>query len=159
MSKLTGHQAVVSFVEFCPVIPHALLSSSFDGTCRIWNATDATVQPIVLHAGLEFATGRAAGDSSTEAGPSLSTRRAQQAAAQSQADTGQPSTVDSHVIGITVRHRSLVVLDTMCMESHTALSIMFQTVPISRWRATAGRCWAPRVRFQQRRNLHRGGCQ
>ena len=80
VSVLTGHQLVVSFVEFCPVIPHALLSCSFDGTCRIWNATDQTVPPITLHAGAGFGGARdmhAAGLSS--AGPSLSTRRAQQA--------------------------------------------------------------------------------
>ena len=80
VSVLTGHQLVVSFVEFCPVIPHALLSCSFDGTCRIWNATDSTIPPIILHAGAGFGgvrDGIAAGVSS--AGPSLSTRRAQQA--------------------------------------------------------------------------------
>ena len=107
VSVLTGHRAVVSFVEFCPVIPHALLSCSFDGTCRIWDATSAAVEPIVLHATQEFATGRAGGD--PEAGPSLSTRRAQ-AAPQPQA--GAPEVIvidgeDSHVAGIPVRWASL----------------------------------------------------
>lgn len=45
---LAGHTNVVSFVEFCPMLPRALLSSSFDGTCRIWNAADASVPAIVL---------------------------------------------------------------------------------------------------------------
>ena len=45
---LAGHTNVVSFVEFCPSAPGALLSSSFDGTCRIWHAADASVPAIVL---------------------------------------------------------------------------------------------------------------
>ena len=45
---LVGHTNVVSFVEFCPAQPGALLSSSFDGTCRIWHAADASVPAIVL---------------------------------------------------------------------------------------------------------------
>ena len=45
---LVGHTNVVSFVEFCPARPDALLSSSFDGTCRIWHAADASVPAIVL---------------------------------------------------------------------------------------------------------------
>ncbi len=80
MSVLTGHQLVVSFVEFSPVIPHALLSCSFDGTCRIWNATDSSIPPIVLHAGAGFGGARdATAGGLPSVGPSLSTRRAQQA--------------------------------------------------------------------------------
>ena len=78
VAVLTGHEAMVSFVEFCPVIPHALLSCAFDGTCRIWNATDAAVPPLVLHAGAGcLGVNAAAGLGS--AGPSRSTRRAQRA--------------------------------------------------------------------------------
>ena len=47
---LEGHTGIVSFVDFCPTYAKALLSSSFDGTCRVWNATDAAVQPLVLSA-------------------------------------------------------------------------------------------------------------
>lgn len=48
---LQGHTNVVSFVEFCPSVACALLSSSFDGTCRIWNAADASAPAIVLDVG------------------------------------------------------------------------------------------------------------
>lgn len=110
VSQLAGHRAVVSFVEFCPVIPHALLSCSFDGTCRIWDATSAAVEPIVLRATQQFATGRAGGDAGSEAGPSLSTRGAQQAVPQAEADPAEVIVIDgedSHVAGIPVRPSSL----------------------------------------------------
>ena len=48
VSVLQGHQAFVSYLEFCPTVPSILLSSSADGTCRIWDARDATVPPRVL---------------------------------------------------------------------------------------------------------------
>ncbi len=79
VAVLTGHEAMVSFVEFCPVIPHALLSCAFDGTCRIWNATDAAAPPLVLHAGAGCLGATAAAGTLGSAGPSRSTRRAQQA--------------------------------------------------------------------------------
>ncbi|GAB4817147.1 hypothetical protein N2152v2_004193 [Parachlorella kessleri] len=45
---LVGHTAPVSFVDFSPTLPGTLLSSSFDGTCRIWHARDPTAPPLVL---------------------------------------------------------------------------------------------------------------
>lgn len=38
VSVLTGHEGPVSFVDFHRQIPEILLSSSLDGTCRIWDA-------------------------------------------------------------------------------------------------------------------------
>ena len=38
---LVGHQGPVTYVEFNRSVPNALLSSSFDGTCRIWDATNS----------------------------------------------------------------------------------------------------------------------
>jgi hypothetical protein len=35
---LLGHEAPVTFVDFCRPVPDALVSSSFDGTCRLWDA-------------------------------------------------------------------------------------------------------------------------
>ena len=41
VSVLVGHQGPVTYVDFNKTIPNALLSSSFDGTCRIWDATNS----------------------------------------------------------------------------------------------------------------------
>ncbi len=38
MSVLLGHAQPVTFVDFCKAAPDVLLSSSNDGTCRIWDA-------------------------------------------------------------------------------------------------------------------------
>lgn len=50
VSVLVGHGGPASFVDFHPALPDALLSASFDGTCRIWTARDAAAPPIVLGA-------------------------------------------------------------------------------------------------------------
>lgn len=69
---LEGHTGIVSFVDFCPTCPKALLSSSFDGTCRVWNATDAAVQPLVLSAASPAAfAGSGAPGGGPSAAPSL----------------------------------------------------------------------------------------
>ncbi|KAK9829398.1 hypothetical protein WJX72_005590 [[Myrmecia] bisecta] len=54
VSVLVGHTAAVTFVDFCRALPHALLSSSFDGTCRIWNAQTSAPAAIVLRASPQF---------------------------------------------------------------------------------------------------------
>jgi WD40 repeat protein len=54
LSLLVGHEAIVTFLGFCPAVPHALLSSSYDGTCRIWNAVDAATPSLVLNASPAF---------------------------------------------------------------------------------------------------------
>lgn len=41
VSVLVGHQGPVTYVDFNRSVPNALLSSSFDGTCRIWDATNS----------------------------------------------------------------------------------------------------------------------
>eukprot|EP00873_Tetraselmis_striata_P019505 jgi/Tetstr1/439769/TSEL_028182.t1 len=46
---LLGHTAPVSYLDFHPKLPHVLLSSSFDSTCRIWNVLDAGAPAMVLH--------------------------------------------------------------------------------------------------------------
>lgn len=71
---LEGHTGIVSFVDFCPTCPQALLSSSFDGTCRLWNAADASVQPIVLSAASQ--TSFATASARHRAGSLAPTRRA-----------------------------------------------------------------------------------
>lgn len=48
VSVLVGHGGAAAFVDFHPTHPDALLSASFDGTCRIWRARDASAPPIVL---------------------------------------------------------------------------------------------------------------
>ncbi len=59
ISVLVGHTSPVTYLNFSPIVPHVLLSSSFDGTCRLWNATDAGAPPMVLHARAGFAQGGA----------------------------------------------------------------------------------------------------
>ena len=39
LSVLLGHTGPVTFIEFCRTVHYALVSSSYDGTCRLWNAT------------------------------------------------------------------------------------------------------------------------
>ncbi|KAK9831147.1 hypothetical protein WJX74_004971 [Apatococcus lobatus] len=48
VSVLVGHEGPVTFVDFSRVHPSALLSSSYDGTCRIWDATRPGLAPKVL---------------------------------------------------------------------------------------------------------------
>ena len=38
VSVLLGHTQPVTFLDFCKAVPGILLSSSMDGTCRIWDA-------------------------------------------------------------------------------------------------------------------------
>lgn len=54
MSVLLGHTAPVTFIDFCACIPDALLSSSLDGTCRIWSAKDGGAAVHVLTATPSF---------------------------------------------------------------------------------------------------------
>jgi hypothetical protein len=57
VSVLLGHDAPVSYIDFSQVLPSALLSSSSDGTCRIWNVRDKAGQAIhVLRVSPTFAT-------------------------------------------------------------------------------------------------------
>lgn len=55
VSVLLGHTAPVTFVDFCRAVPDALLSSSFDGTCRIWDARAGGAALHVLRASPAFA--------------------------------------------------------------------------------------------------------
>ncbi|GFR48989.1 hypothetical protein Agub_g11008, partial [Astrephomene gubernaculifera] len=54
VSVLSGHTAAVSFLDFHPHLPEALLSCSIDSTCRIWNARDPGVAALVLRPGASF---------------------------------------------------------------------------------------------------------
>ncbi len=54
MSVLLGHTAPATFIDFCSCIPEALLSSSLDGSCRIWNAREGGPAVHVLTATAEF---------------------------------------------------------------------------------------------------------
>lgn len=50
VSVLVGHQGPVTYVDFNRTVPNALLSSSFDGTCRIWDATNSAWPAMVMRA-------------------------------------------------------------------------------------------------------------
>ena len=54
VSVLVGHTGPVTFVDFSRVHACALLSSSYDGTCRIWDATNPSQAPKVLSASAAF---------------------------------------------------------------------------------------------------------
>lgn len=58
VSALLGHTFVVSFIDFHPTVPEILLSSSLDGTCRIWNAWHGGAAVHVLKAEAEFGPAR-----------------------------------------------------------------------------------------------------
>jgi WD40 repeat protein len=45
---LQGHNSCVTFIEFCPTAPHVLVSSGFDGICRVWDARDGSAPPMIL---------------------------------------------------------------------------------------------------------------
>ena len=42
LGALDGHTSLVSSLNFSPVRDHELLSSSFDGTCRVWDIRDGS---------------------------------------------------------------------------------------------------------------------
>ena len=69
VSVLLGHTAPVTFVDFCRAVPDALLSSSFDGTCRVWDARAGGAALHVLRASPGFALDLSFRPSSEEAGP------------------------------------------------------------------------------------------
>lgn len=75
ISVLQGHTAPISFISFHRHSPHMLLSSSLDGTCRIW---DAHAGGTALHT---LATGPSFGPShQLPRGLPVTTRHAQAAA-------------------------------------------------------------------------------
>lgn len=51
---LQGHQAPITFIDFHPKLPAALLSSSLDGTCRIWDASSSHPAVHILQAHPNF---------------------------------------------------------------------------------------------------------
>lgn len=86
LAVLRGHQGPINLISFHPTLPLALLSSSSDGTVRLWDASDQHLAPQVL-------------------GP------AQHAAAQ--ADTAVAAAADGHTSavelgGATARMRAVV---------------------------------------------------
>ncbi|KAK9864164.1 hypothetical protein WJX84_009425 [Apatococcus fuscideae] len=58
VSVLVGHEGPVTFVDFSRVHACVLLSSSYDGTCRIWDATSPASPPHVLPASTVFGPSR-----------------------------------------------------------------------------------------------------
>ena len=60
VSVLLGHQGAVSFVDFSRILPDLLLSSSFDGSCCLWDARTGGAPLHKLHASPTFALPRAA---------------------------------------------------------------------------------------------------
>ena len=48
ISVLMGHEEMVTAVDFSPIQPHILVSTSFDGTCRVWDVRDAALAPLLL---------------------------------------------------------------------------------------------------------------
>jgi len=48
VAVLKAHTSIVTAIDFSPVHPNVLLSSSYDGTCRVWNVRDAAMPPVVV---------------------------------------------------------------------------------------------------------------
>ncbi|KAI8471016.1 MAG: hypothetical protein J3K34DRAFT_520916 [Monoraphidium minutum] len=50
VSVLLGHTAAITLLDFCPhpAAPAALISSSYDGSVRLWDATDSAAEPFVM---------------------------------------------------------------------------------------------------------------
>ena len=42
IATLYGHESLVSSINFSPLNSYELLSSSFDGTCRVWDIRDSS---------------------------------------------------------------------------------------------------------------------
>ncbi|KAL9660759.1 hypothetical protein QQ045_025576 [Rhodiola kirilowii] len=57
VSVLKGHTGVVTAITFSPRSPYQLLSSSDDGTCRIWDGRNSQVPPRVYAPRLSDTTG------------------------------------------------------------------------------------------------------
>jgi WD40 repeat protein len=55
VTVLTGHEAIVAYLDFSPLVPEALLSASFDGSVRLWNARDVDTPALVLRPSSGFA--------------------------------------------------------------------------------------------------------
>ena len=58
VSVLLGHTGPVTFLDFCEAVPDALLSSSIDGTCRIWGATHPSSAMHILEPNALFGLAR-----------------------------------------------------------------------------------------------------
>lgn len=54
---LTGHGAPVTFIDFHPVLPSAIISCSYDGSCALWDTTSGT-NFCFQRPGINFASGR-----------------------------------------------------------------------------------------------------
>jgi len=49
VSVLQGHTEAVTAIDFSPNQSHILVSSSFDGTVRVWDARDGAIAPLILY--------------------------------------------------------------------------------------------------------------
>lgn len=57
MTSLKGHQAAVTYLGFHPKVPEALVSTSYDGTCRLWDAAGNAAPQMILKPGDNFGDG------------------------------------------------------------------------------------------------------
>ena len=57
MTSLKGHHAAVTYLGFHPKVPEALVSTSYDGTCRLWDAAGNAAPQMVLKPGDNFGDG------------------------------------------------------------------------------------------------------
>ena len=58
VSVFLGHTGPVTFLDFCEAMPDALLSSSIDGTCRIWGVTHSSSAIHILEPNAHFGLAR-----------------------------------------------------------------------------------------------------
>jgi hypothetical protein len=76
LAVLSGHTSGITRVVFSPIVPQVLLSSSYDGTLRIWHASHGGSPAAVLYSGSKFGTSAtsddpAAGSSEPDTAPQV----------------------------------------------------------------------------------------
>jgi WD40 repeat protein len=49
ISVLMGHTQAITGIDFSPNQPHILVSTSFDGTARVWDVRDGAIAPLILY--------------------------------------------------------------------------------------------------------------
>jgi WD40 repeat protein len=49
VSILQGHTEAVTAIDFSPNQPHILVSTSYDGTARVWDVRDGSIAPLILY--------------------------------------------------------------------------------------------------------------
>lgn len=122
ISVLLGHQGPVTYVDFNKVIPNALLSSSYDGTCRLWDATNPACP---AHAVMR---------ASTSFGPMKGvTRFGGTAAPSNTGQGGRPMTWRIAAEGVTVEASAMANQVSCILERQMPLTSVLSPLCLCQW--------------------------